>query len=310
MLIGELPGDEVGRRLRTSGIPVDSGAMITRVKIDSRHMREVFSGLYTNYLLCNESRVEDVEVRFVFSPRFSRFFRPRIQPQINGHPTLEPLPQRFAGLLLESTLNWCVVLKETRHLILHSAVVERDGCALLLPAPSGSGKSSLCAALTARGWRLLSDELTIVRTDNGLVMPNPRPISLKNEAIEAIRSFAPELYLSDPIEGTMKGTIAYVRPSAEDVRKANVYARPMLVITPSYHAGASTHLKDLDKAESFMWLAKSAVNYFSLQELGFETLANLVDRCTVSKLIYSNLDEAIQLLDRLHRDRSESVKVA
>jgi predicted ATPase len=31
---------------------------------------------------------------------------------------------------------------------------------VILPAPPGSGKSTLCAALVTRGWRLLSDELT------------------------------------------------------------------------------------------------------------------------------------------------------
>ena len=41
-------------------------------------------------------------------------------------------------------------------LLLHAGV-ERDGLALICP-PSWSGKSTLTAALSLRGWRLLSDE--------------------------------------------------------------------------------------------------------------------------------------------------------
>ena len=49
-------------------------------------------------------------------------------------------------------------------LLVHAAVLERDGRAVVMPGPSGVGKSTLCAALVARGWRLLSDEVAMIRT--------------------------------------------------------------------------------------------------------------------------------------------------
>ena len=69
---------------------------------------------------------------------------------------------------------------------MHAAVFERDSSAVVLPGPSGVGKSTLCAALVARGWRLLSDEVAMIRPQDGLLQPYPRPISLKNESIEMI----------------------------------------------------------------------------------------------------------------------------
>ena len=76
--------------------------------------------------------------------------------------------------------------------MLHAAVVERNGSALFLPAMPGSGKSTLCAALTYRGWRLFSDEFGLIEPARGAVLPLPRAIPLKNRSIEVIRRFAPQ----------------------------------------------------------------------------------------------------------------------
>ena len=64
---------------------------------------------------------------------------------------------------------------------------------MLLPAPPGAGKSTLCAGLVHRGWRLLSDELALVDMETGLVRGMARPVNLKNKSIEVIRDFAPEI---------------------------------------------------------------------------------------------------------------------
>ena len=66
-----------------------------------------------------------------------------------------------------------------RYLIIHAAVVERNGFALLLPAPPGSGKSTLCAGLIHHGWRLLSDELALIDPETATLQAIPRPVSLK-----------------------------------------------------------------------------------------------------------------------------------
>ena len=83
------------------------------------------------------------------------------------------------------------VTQAHHYLILHAAVVEKNGLAAILPAPPGSGKSTLTAGLVLSGWRLLSDELTLIERKTGLIQPLPRPMSLKNQSIEVIRQFQP-----------------------------------------------------------------------------------------------------------------------
>ena len=48
---------------------------------------------------------------------------------------------------------------------LHASTVERDGRAVLISGPSGSGKSDLALRLLDRGFILVSDDQTMVRLD-------------------------------------------------------------------------------------------------------------------------------------------------
>jgi HprK-related kinase A len=133
--------------------------------------------------------------------------------------------------------------------------VERSGCALVLPGPPGSGKSTLCAALISRGWRLLSDELTLLDPVTANVVPLPRPVSLKNASIAAIRQFYPAAELGPPVHDTAKGSVAHLKAPTDSVRRASELARPRWIVLPRYETGASAHLAQLSKARTFMYLA-------------------------------------------------------
>ncbi len=66
--------------------------------------------------------------------------------------------------LLDDLLQFGVsaVLTSADRMVIHGAVVARDGEALVLVGPSGQGKSTLAAAALLAGWDLLGDDLAIV----------------------------------------------------------------------------------------------------------------------------------------------------
>lgn len=65
---------------------------------------------------------------------------------------------------------------------LHASTVAKDGRAVLITGPSGSGKSDLALRLLDRGFTLVSDDQTIVRKDGErLVASAPSTIAGKLE---------------------------------------------------------------------------------------------------------------------------------
>lgn len=57
----------------------------------------------------------------------------------------------------------------------HATTVARDGRAVMISGPSGSGKSDLALRLLDRGFGLVSDDQTIVRRDGDRLIAVPPP---------------------------------------------------------------------------------------------------------------------------------------
>lgn len=61
---------------------------------------------------------------------------------------------------------------------LHAATVEIDGMAVAIAAPGGHGKTTLAAALAARGHRLMAEDITVI-DEEFMVSPGPDLIRLR-----------------------------------------------------------------------------------------------------------------------------------
>jgi hypothetical protein len=223
--------------------------------------------------------------------------------QSDGYSPFKPLPFDQAFPMFEWGLNWCVSSNADRYLMIHAAVVEKGGFAAILPAPPGSGKSTLCAALVNRGWRLLSDELALIRLGDGELIPLPRPVSLKNASIDIIRQYEPGVTISREVRDTMKGTVAHMKAPTDSVIRSNETVRAAWVIFPKYREGAATSLEVLPQSRTFMRVADNSFNYSLLGIKGFETLAGLIDKSLCYDFTYSKLDEAIETFAALTPSR-------
>lgn len=256
--------------------------------------------LYSNHPMLKDDDCCDFRVR-MDTKRSLRTGREMSLFRVDGRPPFPPSPVAHALANLEWGINWCIATRAHHLLMLHCAVVERDGLAVLFPAWPGHGKSTLCTALVHSGWRLLSDEFGLVRPEDGAILPIPRLIPLKNESIEVIRSFAPQAYIGPSFYGTRKGTVAHVRPPAESVERQNEVARPGWLVFPRWVKDSPLKLEPMPKAQSFLMVATNAFNYEVLGETAFRLVGDMVRTCECFSLTYSDLDEAVTALDRLTR---------
>ena len=301
MIVADLAPGELARRLAEGGLRLRTGPVVS--SIESRLSR-VLDGValhYADYPLEDPDGFADFHVRVVTPSGLRRWARRQVHFEFDGMRTFLPLPADQAFPMLEWGLNWCVSGHCHQYLIVHAAVVEQAGCALLLPGPPGSGKSTLCAALVSKGWRLLSDELALLDFTTGCVVPLPRPVSLKNASIDVIRRFWPDAVLGPAVHDTVKGSVAHMRAPASSVRRASETARPRWIVLPRYMQGASETLAPLSKATTFMYLADQAFNYDAHGRRGFDFLADVVSASECFEFEYGDLERAIALLARLPR---------
>ena len=127
----------------------------------------------------------------------------------------------------------------------------------------------------------------------------PRPVSLKNASIDAIRAFAPGAAFGPVVRETTKGSVAHVRPPVDAVRRSSESALPARVVLPRFVAGAEARLEPLPKARAFMRLIDNAFNYNVHGRAGFDLLGELVDRCDCHEFSYGNLSDAVAVFERL-----------
>ncbi len=299
MKVGALSPAEFRRALTGPGVRLGTGIFNCRLQSEVARIAPELARLYAHHEVLDETAFIDFHVKIGTSRGLRRWIRPQALFTVDEVSPFTPLPQDQALPMMEWGLNWCISAYCHHLLVLHAASLSKNGHALILPAPAGSGKSTLCAALANRGWRLLSDELTLIDLRDGRLHALARPVNLKNQSIDVIRRFAPEAFMSRPVLDTTKGTVALMAPSEASVQASADPVWPRWVALPRWRAGAATQLTPMPQGETFLQLAENAMNYHILAQQGFAALGQLVDRAKGFRFEYSKLDEAIAVFDQL-----------
>ncbi len=287
------------RRQANSGLGFQLGPFNILLKTSIEEVTQHVQRLYAAYPLTKDHDFIDFYVDLSTPSIVRRYIKPQVNFYFDGYAPFKPLPYIQAAAMFEWGLNWCIANHSNQYLIIHAAVVERNGQAFIFPGTPGSGKSTLCAALINSGWRLLSDEMTLLSMADGQIYPVPRPVSLKNQSIDIIRNFAPNALYGQTVKDTAKGTVGHMAAPERSVHLSNTPALPSKLIFPKYIANAETQLIAFSKGRAMLSAAENSFNYNVLGAKGFESMGELIGRCDCYEFKYSQLEEAISLFTQM-----------
>lgn len=299
MKVARLSQAELARLLRRGELLLELPPFVARLRSDVPGLAQDITAMYGEFAFSPPDAFADFSVEVSMEPGLRRWYKPQARFYYDGQPSFAPLPADQAFPMIEWGLNWCVAAHAHQYLTIHAAVIERGGRAAVLPAPPGSGKSTLCAGLIQRGWRLLSDELALLDMDSGMIHGMARPVSLKNASIDAIRAFAPEAVMTAPVPDTVKGTVSLMQPPQASVARVREPARAAWIVLPSYEPDAPPVFSPHGKERAFMTLAEQSFNYDMHGARGFEAMGRLVDQCECLRFNYGRLEDAAAAFERL-----------
>ncbi len=295
----DIPRPELERRLAGDGVSLTVGPYRFNLKSNLAKVSEGLRKLYADFPLAEADDYIDFPVAIRSTGPLSR---PRGKSEFSFEHQrpfgFVPTPQAFA--FLEWGMNWCLSAHTNEYLKLHSAVVARDGGAIVMPGVPGAGKSTLCAALGLRGWRILSDEHALLQPGTTDVISACRPVSLKNESIDVIKRFEPDAVFGPESHDTHKGTVAHMKAdlAPDSHNTAPLPARMMLF--PRYSATDPQRISVRRRTQSFILAAYHSFNYSLMGEAGFDAMRTLIDGVQCYDLVYRDLDWAIQNIGELH----------
>jgi len=302
--LADLTERELRRRLRGPGLTLQLPPFVVRLQSDVPRVAADLRRLYGDCSLGEDDEFADFHLAVHHDRGLHALWRRlagRRQARFStdGLAAFTTLPAAQAFHMVEWGLNWAVTAHAHHYVVYHAAVLERGGRALVLPAPPGSGKSTLTAALAQRGWRLLSDELALLDPRDGRLYGLARPVNLKNQSIALMRDFAPDAVLTTPVPDTLKGTLSLMKAPGDALARVREGAQPAWIVVPSFEAGAEACLEPLPKAQAHLLLAEQAFNYDIHGMAGFEATADLVDAADCHAFSYSRLDDAVRVFDAL-----------
>ncbi|MCC5947004.1 MAG: hypothetical protein JJT89_00995 [Nitriliruptoraceae bacterium] len=186
--------------------------------------------------------------------------------------------------------RWVLDRAGHEHVLLHAGgVVDGDGAAVVLPGPSGTGKSTLTTGLLDRGLHYLSEE-AVALDEDGTVRGYPRPLAIDQGAWEVHAQHTPN---RSPRQTSYLEGQWHIRPSS----LAPVAERGRLValVFPRYEEQAETRLELLGPSQALIEATNATFGADGSDRVELwkvQRLARLLSDRPAFRLVSGDLDAA------------------
>jgi hypothetical protein len=178
---------------------------------------------------------------------------------------------------------------------LHAGAVTRDSSCILLPATTGGGKSTLVAALTHRGFDLMTEDMALLNDRTLSVSVLPHAIKLREGSWEILRPFCAEIDTAPDYTQKDGQKLRFLSPNRISPAR-EVPAKCLLFIR--FDAGANVKVRDVSAFDALARLADAGLWVDLSQEKVSKFLAWILET-PKRELIYSDLNDAVEAVGAL-----------
>ncbi len=194
-------------------------------------------------------------------------------------------------------LEWQIcgmITKTDRHLLLHAGLSARGGEGILIAGPSGAGKSTLVGGLALQGYDYMTDEMVIIKPDRAEILPFPRTLSIKEEAL----SDSPSLMtiLKEKSYGQKEpylGGLWFVESGP-----GQGVSRIRTVFFPKYDKTGEPKIEEISRGKGVFLLTRNTFNLPLFHQKGIDLLIDITKEARFYKIRTGNLEETLSLMER------------
>ena len=233
------------------------------------------------------------------SPKVSRYALLYGSDALISCPTVSNLLSQFCWHVNSETIR-----RTGDFVLIHSGAVQAPGGdAVLLPAASGSGKTTMVAALVQAGFGYLSDEGAAIDPIGRQVHPYPKALTFKKLLTDHFPSLRPLSEQRTPVIGQWNVMADELRPGA----LADGPAEVRYIIAPRYVPGAPTDLRPISPAAGATILLRNMLNVSLYGPRALPLVADLACQSKSFELTYGDLAAAVEAVSTLTSGRSHEV---
>jgi hypothetical protein len=186
-------------------------------------------------------------------------------------------------------VNNLAVASVPNDLVLHAGAVSADGRAVVMPAASNHGKSTLTTALVAAGYSYLTDEAAAIE-DDLQVRAFPKSIALDPGSFPLFSHLAPA-EAADALSRAIACREWHVDPKLVGTTAPS--ATVAAIVCPHWRAGTTTRVSPVDPTEALHLLLGEAFDFATAGQTVFDRLVRMVRDVPVFRIGYSDLNEAV-----------------
>lgn len=190
------------------------------------------------------------------------------------------------------------------HTTLHASAATRLSSAVIFPAQSGHGKSTLTGFLAAHGWDYAGDDVIGIGRDPAqpgktVLLPFPTALGVKEGSAGVLSLYYPELK-SVPSWTYGRKAIRYLGIDLQRTTRTPPYRAVRTLVFPRYHELFALDLKPISAWAALRTLLEAGTgDVFGLDEEKFGLLVDLARGVPCFELRYSNLEDARSALETL-----------